>query len=299
MSLLTLALIGGHHLSPASFSLRRVSGLAWRHGAAWCASWLFLEVTAAHGPVFRSSSSSPMAGGRCKWWGFRALADRPGSICLGGAVAFFFFAVMRLIAFIIYSRQGAGLSFCWGSWPFFLLIELIPGPGATKYRIGAGGAISSRGFLTTIVQFLHGGSAGPFFPRHLLSKKSLPRSPRRTACQPKAVAQTASHVVARELFFFISSFGSLSVMKSPLWNMLVAIAPFPCHRRGRRSHPYVIERMSDHDFSVSGPLRRLSSSLSAASTLGRAAWLVWAGVRGHGRSFALGSDRSGCVRGNR
>ena len=116
--------------------------------------------------------------------------------------------------------------------------------------------------LTTIVQFLTG--VGGLFLDIFFQKSLLDR---KTTLATKAVAQTASHVLRASYFI---SFGSIGD-EIGLWNLLVAIA---LAIGGTALAPYVIERMSDHDFRQW--TRAIIFTISGVY-IGRAAWLAWQG----------------------
>ena len=172
--------------------------------------------------------------------------------CLGGAVAF---AVMRVIAFI---PDKALVYLLLGLMPF--LVELVP--ARARPNIEWRGVPFLTGVLTTIVQFLTG--VGGLFLDIFFQKSLLDR---KTTLATKAVAQTASHVLRASYFI---SFGSIGDEIS-LWNMLVAIA---LAIGGTALAPYVIERMSDHDFRQ---WTRAIIFIISGVYIGRAAWLVWQG----------------------
>jgi uncharacterized membrane protein YfcA len=247
MSLLTLALIGAT-IVVSSF-LSGVFGLA--GGMVLLGVLLvFLEVTAAM--VLFSVIQFFANGWRAlQWWEFvrwRVV----WLYCLGGAVAF---AVMRLIAFI---PDKALVYLLLGIMPF--LIELIP--ARARPNIEWHGVPFLTGVLTTIVQFLTG--VGGLFLDIFFQKSLLDR---KTTLATKAVAQTASHVLRASYFI---SFGSIGDEIS-LWNVLVAIV---LAIGGTALAPYVIERMSDHDFRQ---WTRAIIFIISGVYVGRAAWLVWQG----------------------
>ena len=236
MSLLTLALIGATIVF-SSF-LSGVFGLA--GGMVLLGVLLvFLEVTAAM-VLFSVIQFFANAWRALQWWGFVRWRIF-WFYCLGGAVAF---AVMRLIAFI---PDKALIYLLLGIMPF--LIELIPARARPN--------IEWRGvpFLTGV----GGLFLDIFFQKSLLDRK--------TTLATKAVAQTASHVLRASYFI---SFGSIGDEIS-LWNMLVAIT---LAISGTALAPYVIERMSDHDFRQW--TRAIIFTISGVY-IGRAAWLVWQG----------------------
>jgi uncharacterized membrane protein YfcA len=247
MSLLTLALIGGT-IVLSSF-LSGVFGLA--GGMVLLGVLLvFLDVTA--GMVLFSVIQFFANGWRAiQWWGFVRWRIF-WFYCLGGAVAF---AVMRSIAHI---PHKALVYFLLGLMPF--LIELIP--ARVRPNIEWRGVPFLTGVLTTIVQFLTG--VGGLFLDIFFQKSLLDR---KTTLATKAVAQTASHVLRASYFI---SFGSIGD-EIGLWNLLGAIA---LAIGGTALAPYVIERMSDHDFRQW--TRAIILTISGVY-IGRAAWLVWQG----------------------
>jgi uncharacterized membrane protein YfcA len=242
MSLLTLALIAKFLLY---CSLRVFSSLV----AAWCCLvcfWCFRCAAVLFSVIqfFAAPAGDPMVGVR-RWrifWFY----------CLGGAVAF---AVMRSIAFI---PDKALVYLLLGLMPF--LIELIP--ARARPNIEWRGVPFLTGVLTTIVQFLTG--VGGLFLDIFFQKSLLDR---KTTLATKAVAQTASHVLRASYFI---SFGSIGD-EIGLWNLLVAIA---LAIGGTALAPYVIERMSDHDFRQW--TRAIIFTISGVY-IGRAAWLAWQG----------------------
>jgi uncharacterized membrane protein YfcA len=116
--------------------------------------------------------------------------------------------------------------------------------------------------LTTVVQFLTG--VGGLFLDIFFQKSLLDR---KTTLATKAVAQTVSHVLRASYFI---SFGSIGDEIS-LWNALVAIV---LAIGGTALAPYVIERMSDHDFRQ---WTRAIIFIISGVYIGRAVWLVWQG----------------------
>ena len=145
-----------------------------------------------------------------------------------------------------------------GLMPF--LVELVP--ARARPNIEWRGVPFLTGVLTTIVQFLTG--VGGLFLDIFFQKSLLDR---KTTLATKAVAQTASHVLRASYFI---SFGSIGD-EIGLWNVLVAIALAIV---GTALAPYVIERMSDHDFRQ---WTRAIILIISGVYIGRAAWLVWQG----------------------
>jgi uncharacterized membrane protein YfcA len=247
MSLLTLALIGAT-IVVSSF-LSGVFGLA--GGMVLLGVLLvFLEVTAAM-VLFSVIQFFANAWRALQWWGFVRWRI-VWLYCLGGAVAF---AVMRLIAFI---PDKALVYLLLGIMPF--LIELIP--AQARPNIEWRGVPFLTGMLTTVVQFLTG--VGGLFLDIFFQKSLLDR---KTTLATKAVAQTVSHVLRASYFI---SFGSIGDEIS-LWNVLVAIV---LAIGGTAVAPYVIERMSDHDFRQ---WTRAIIFIISGVYIGRAVWLVWQG----------------------
>jgi uncharacterized membrane protein YfcA len=247
MSLLTLALIGATIVF-SSF-LSGVFGLA--GGMVLLGVLLvFLEVTAAM-VLFSVIQFFANAWRALQWWGFVRWRIF-WFYCLGGVVAF---AVMRLIAFI---PDKALIYLLLGIMPF--LIELIP--ARARPNIEWRGVPFLTGVLTTIVQFLTG--VGGLFLDIFFQKSLLDR---KTTLATKAVAQTASHVLRASYFI---SFGPIGD-EIGLWNMLVAIV---LAIGGTALAPFVIERMSDHDFRQ---WTRAIIFIISGIYIGRAAWLVWQG----------------------
>jgi uncharacterized membrane protein YfcA len=247
MSLLTLALIGATII--VSSFLSGVFGLA--GGMVLLGVLLvFLDVTA--GMVLFSIIQFFANGWRAlQWWKFVRWRIF-WLYCLGGAVAF---AVMRLIAII---PDKALVYLLLGLMPF--LIELIP--VRARPNIEWRGVPFLTGVLTTIVQFLTG--VGGLFLDIFFQKSLLDR---KTTLATKAVAQTASHVLRASYFI---SFGPIGD-EIGLWNMLVAIV---LAIGGTALAPFVIERMSDHDFRQ---WTRAIIFIISGIYIGRAAWLVWQG----------------------
>jgi uncharacterized membrane protein YfcA len=247
MSFLTLALIGAT-IVVSSF-LSGVFGLA--GGMVLLGVLLvFLDVSVAM--VLFSVIQFFANGWRAlQWWEFVRWRIF-WFYCLGGALAF---AVMRLIAFV---PDKALVYLLLGLMPF--LVEIIPARG--RPNIEWRGVPFLTGMLTTIVQFLTG--VGGLFLDIFFQKSLLDR---KTTLATKAVAQTASHVLRASYFI---SFGSIADEIS-LWNLLVAVA---LAIGGTALAPYVIERMSDHDFRQ---WTRAIIFLVCGVYIGRAAWLVWRG----------------------
>jgi uncharacterized membrane protein YfcA len=247
MSLLTLALIGATII--VSSFLSGVFGLA---GGMVLLGVLmvFFDVTA--GMVLFSVIQFFANGWRAlQWWKFVRWRIF-WLYCLGGAVAF---AVMRLIAII---PDKALVYLLLGLMPF--LIELIP--ARARPNIEWRGVPFLTGVLTTIVQFLTG--VGGLFLDIFFQKSLLDR---KTTLATKAVAQTASHVLRASYFISFAPIGD----EIGLWNMLVAIL---LAIGGTALAPFVIERMSDHDFRQ---WTRAIIFIISGIYIGRAAWLVWQG----------------------
>jgi uncharacterized membrane protein YfcA len=247
MSLLTLGLIGAT-IVVSSF-LSGVFGLA--GGMVLLGVLLvFLDVTA--GMVLFSIIQFFANGWRAlQWWKFVRWRIF-WLYCVGGAVAF---AVMRLIAII---PDKALVYLLLGLMPF--LIELIP--ARARPNIEWRGVPFLTGVLTTIVQFLTG--VGGLFLDIFFQKSLLDR---KTTLATKAVAQTASHVLRASYFISFAPIGD----EIGLWNMLVAIL---LAIGGTALAPFVIERMSDHDFRQ---WTRAIIFIISGIYIGRAAWLVWQG----------------------
>jgi uncharacterized membrane protein YfcA len=247
MSLLTLALIGVT-IVVSSF-LSGVFGLA--GGMVLLGVLLvFMDVTAGM-ILFSVIQFFANAWRALQWWEFVRWRIF-WLYCLGGVAAF---AVMRLIAFV---PDKALVYFLLGLMPF--LVEIIP--ARARPNIEWRGVPFLTGILTTIVQFLTG--VGGLFLAIFFQKSLLDR---KTTLATKAVAQTASHVLRASYFI---SFGSIGDEIS-LWNLIVAIALAIV---GTALAPYVIERMSDHDFRQ---WTRAIIFIISGVYIGRAAWLAWQG----------------------
>ena len=247
MSLLTWALVGATII--VSSFLSGVFGMA---GGMVLIGVLLVFFDVATAMILFSIIQIAANGWRAvQWWSY-VRWDIFWRYCLGGAVAF---AALWSIQFI---PDKALVYLLLGLMPF--LIELIP--ARARPNIEWRGVPFLTGVLTTIVQFLTG--VGGLFLDIFFQKSLLDR---KTTLATKAVAQTASHVLRASYFI---SFGSIGDEIS-LWNMLVAIA---LAIGGTALAPYVIERMSDHDF------RRWTRAIIfiiSGVYIGRAAWLVWQG----------------------
>jgi uncharacterized protein len=247
MSLLTLALIGVT-IVISSF-LSGVFGLA---GGMVLLGVLLVFLDVTPGMVLFSVIQFFANGWRAlQWWEFVRWRIF-WFYCLGGAVAF---GMMGLIAFI----PGKALVYLLlGLMPF--LVELIP--ARARPNIEWRGVPFLTGVLTTIIQFLTG--VGGLFLDIFFQKSLLDR---KTTLATKAVAQTASHVLRASYFI---SFGSIGD-EIGLWNLFVAIS---LAIGGTALAPFVIERMSDHDFRQ---WTRVIIFTISSVYIGRAAWLVWQG----------------------
>src|SRR5262252_2885115 len=244
MSVLTLALIAGT-IVVSSF-LSGVFGMA---GGMVLLGVLLVFLDVAAGMILFSIIQFFANGWRAlQWWGFVRWRIF-WLYCLGGALAF---AAMRLVELI----PGKALVYLLlGLIPF--LVELIP--ARAQPSIESRGVPFVTGVLTTIVQFLAG--VGGLFLDIFFQKSLLDR---KTTLATKAVAQTASHVLRASYFI---SFGSIGD-EIGLWNLLLAIA---LAIGGTALAPYVIERMSDHDFRQW--TRAIILTISGVY-IGRAVWLV-------------------------
>jgi uncharacterized membrane protein YfcA len=168
---------------------------------------------------------------------------------LGAAVSFTF---MWAIAFV---PDKAKVFLALGLMPF--AIELLP--AAMRPNIEWRGVPLLTGLVTTVIQILAG--VGGLFLDIFFQKSMLDR---KTTNATKAVAQTFSHVVRAVYFGSLSGVGDLPfAMIAPA--IVLAIA-------GTSLAPWVIERMTDHDF------RQWSRAVILAISvvyLVRAAWLIW------------------------
>jgi uncharacterized protein len=247
MSLLTLALIGAT-IVVSSF-LSGVFGLA--GGMVLLGVLLvFLDVTPGM-VLFSVIQFFANAWRALQWWEFvrwRIFCF----YCLGGAVAF---GMVGLIAFI---PDKALVYLLLGLMPF--LVELIP--ARARPNIEWRGVPFLTGVLTTIIQFLTG--VGGLFLDIFFQKSLLDR---KTTLATKAVAQTASHVLRASYFISFGSIGN----EIGLWNLFAAIS---LAIGGTALAPYVIERMSDHDFRQ---WTRVIILIISGVYIGRASWLVWQG----------------------
>jgi uncharacterized membrane protein YfcA len=172
-----------------------------------------------------------------------------GWYVLGAAVSFTF---MWLIAFV---PDKATVFLALGLIPF--AIELLP--AAMRPNIEWRGVPLLTGLVTTVIQILAG--VGGLFLDIFFQKSMLDR---KTTNATKAVAQTFSHVVRAVYFGTLSGVGDLPfAMIGPA--ILLAIA-------GTSLAPWVIERMTDHDF------RQWSRAVILVISvvyLVHAAWLMW------------------------
>ncbi len=172
-----------------------------------------------------------------------------GWYVLGAAVSFTF---MWMIAFV---PDKATVFLALGLMPF--AIELLP--AAMRPNIEWRGVPLLTGLVTTVIQIMAG--VGGLFLDIFFQKSMLDR---KTTNATKAVAQTFSHVVRAVYFGTLSGVGDLPfAMIGPA--ILLAIA-------GTSLAPWVIERMTDHDF------RQWSRAVILAISvvcLVRAAWLMW------------------------
>jgi len=247
MSLLTLALIGVT-IVVSSF-LSGVFGMA---GGMVLLGVLLVFLDVAAGMVlFSVIQFFANAWRAVQWWGFVRWRIF-WFYCLGAAVAF---VAMRLIEFI---PDKALVYLLLGLMPF--LVEIIP--SRARPDIEWRGVPFLTGVLTTIVQFLTG--VGGLFLDIFFQKSALDR---KTTLATKAVTQTASHVL-RAIYFI--SFGSIGD-EIGLWLLMVAIALAIV---GTALAPYVIERISDHDFRQ---WTRAIIFIISSIYLVRAAWLFWQG----------------------
>jgi uncharacterized protein len=174
-----------------------------------------------------------------------------GWYVLGAAVSFTF---MWSIAFV---PDKATVFLALGLMPF--AIELLP--AAMRPNIEWRGVPLLTGLVTTVIQILAG--VGGLFLDIFFQKSMLDR---KTTNATKAVAQTFSHIVRAVYFGTLSGVGDLPfAMIGPA--ILLAIV-------GTALAPWVIERMTDHDF------RQWSRAVILAISvvyLVRAAWLMWHG----------------------
>jgi len=247
MSLLTLALIGVT-IVVSSF-LSGVFGMA---GGMVLLGVLLVFLDVAAGMVlFSVIQFFANAWRAVQWWGFVRWRIF-WFYCLGAAVAF---VAMRLIEFI---PDKALVYLLLGLMPF--LVELIP--SRARPNIEWRGVPFLTGVLTTIVQFLTG--VGGLFLDIFFQKSALDR---KTTLATKAVTQTASHVL-RAIYFI--SFGSIGD-EIGLWTLMVSIM---LAIGGTALAPYVIERISDHDFRQ---WTRAIIFIISSVYLVRAAWLFWQG----------------------
>jgi uncharacterized membrane protein YfcA len=169
----------------------------------------------------------------------------------GAAIAF---TAMRFIAFV---PDKMMVYLALGLMPF--AVEILP--ATMRPNIEWRGVPFITGILTTIIQFLAG--VGGFFLDIFFQKSRLDR---KTTNATKAVTQTFSHVL-RAIYF--GSFSAYNDLKISIWLPAILLAV-----GGASLAPYVVERMSDHDFRQ---WTRAVIFVIAAVYLVRAGVLAWQG----------------------